>query len=66
MLYGNDALIYYCRGRYKGKLSDHINGRHFAYDIFNWIFMNEKFCISTQISLNFVLKGPINNKTALV
>ena len=28
--------------------------------------MNEKFCISIDISLKFVPKGPINNKWALV
>ena len=30
------------------------NGDHFADDIFKCIFMNEKFCISIQISLKFV------------
>ena len=29
------------------------------------IFMNEKFCISIQISLAFLPKGPIDNKQAL-
>ena len=28
--------------------------------------MNEKFCISIQISLRLVSKGPIDNKSALV
>ena len=42
------------------------NGHHFTDDNFKCIFMNEKFCISIQISLKFVPKGPINNKTALV
>ena len=28
--------------------------------------MNEKFCISIQISPKFVPKGPIDNKSALV
>ena len=42
------------------------NGRHFADDIFRWIFMNEKFCILIKISLKFVLKGAINNNPALV
>ena len=32
-------------------------------DAFN---VNEKFCISIRISLKFVPKGPINNKSALV
>ena len=35
-------------------------------DIFNHIFMNEKFCILIQISLKFVRKSVINNKAALV
>ena len=37
-----------------------------ADDIFKWIFLNEKFCISIWILLKFVPKGPINNSTALV
>ena len=42
------------------------NGRHFPDDIFKCIFMNEKFWISIQISLNFVPRGPIDNTWALV
>ena len=42
------------------------NGRHFADDIFKYFFVNEKFCISINISLKFVPKGQINNNTALV
>ena len=42
------------------------NGNHFTDDILKCIFMNAKFCISIQISLKFVLKGPINNKSILV
>ena len=33
-------------------------------DILKYIFMNNKFCILT--SLKYVLKGPIDNKSALV
>ena len=33
---------------------------------FKCIFINEKFCISIQISLKFVPKRPIDNKPALV
>ena len=40
-------------------------GRHFADEIFKSIFMNERFCISIQMSLNFVPKGQIDNKSAL-
>ena len=42
------------------------NGRHFADDIFKYIFMNQKFSISIRISLKFVLKGQIDKKSALV
>ena len=41
------------------------NGRHFV-DIFEGIFFDEKSCISIQISLKFVSKGSIDNKSALV
>ena len=33
---------------------------------FKCIFVNEMFCISIQISLKFVPKGPIDNNPALV
>ena len=49
-----------------GLFSPAQNGRHFADDIFKSIFMNEKFCIFIGISLKFVPKGPIVNKSALV
>ena len=42
------------------------NGRHFADDIFRCIFVNEKSCILTKISLKFVPMGPIDNNPALV
>ena len=42
------------------------SGRHFADDIFRYIFVNEKFCILIKISLKFVLYGLIDNKPALV
>ena len=40
------------------------NGRHFADNIFGWIFVNEKFCILIKISLKFVPKGSIDNNPA--
>ena len=45
-----------------------IGGRvkHFADDIFKWIFLNENVRISIKISLMFVAKGPINNTPTLV
>ena len=42
------------------------NGRHFADDIFNFIFLNENIWTPIKISLKFVPKGPINNIPALV
>ena len=42
------------------------NGRHFADDIFRFIFVNEKIFILIKISLKFVPKGPIDNISALV
>ena len=42
------------------------NGRHFAYNIFNCIFLNKNVWIPIKISLKFVPKGPINNIPALV
>ena len=47
-------------------LSPRQNGRHFADDIFKWIFLNEKVWISIKISLKFVPQGPINKIPALV
>ena len=49
-----------------GKPNPAQNGLHFANDILSCIFVNEKFCILIKISLQFVPKGPINNKPALV
>ena len=42
------------------------NGRHFADDSSNRIFVNENVRISIEFSLKFVPKGPINNIPALV
>ena len=42
------------------------NGRHFADDTFNRIFVNEDVRISIKFSLKFVPKGPIQNSSALV
>ena len=42
------------------------NGRHFADDVFGCIFVNEKFCILTKISLKCVSKGQIDDNPALV
>ena len=42
------------------------NGHLMWDDIFKCIFVNEKFRIWIEISLNFVPKGPIDNNPALV
>ena len=42
------------------------NGRHFADDLFRYIFLNEQFFILIPISLKFVAKCLIDNKWALV
>ena len=42
------------------------DGRLFADDAFERIFLNENVRISIKISLRFVPKGPINNIPALV
>ena len=42
------------------------NGRHFADDTFKFIFLNGNVCISIEISLNSVPKGPIKNIPASV
>ena len=42
------------------------NGRYFIDDILKSIFLNENIWILTDISLNFVPKGQINNIPALV
>ena len=42
------------------------NRCHFADDVFQCNFWNEKFWIPIKISLKFVPKGPINNIPALV
>ena len=41
------------------------NGRHFAYDTFKCIFLDENIWISINISMKFVPNGPINNIPAL-
>ena len=42
------------------------NGRYFPDDFFKQIFLNENIGISSQISLKFVLKDPIENDPSLV
>ena len=42
------------------------NGRHFADDIFNSIFLNENNCTFIEISLQYDPRGPIINMPTLV
>ena len=42
------------------------NWRHFADNIFKWIFLNENVWIPIKISLKFVPRGPINYIPVLV
>ena len=42
------------------------NGRHFAADTFNRVFVKENVRISINLPLKFVPKGPISNIPALV
>ena len=42
------------------------NGRHFQDDISKCILFNDNVEISIEISLKFVLKGPINDIPALI
>ena len=42
------------------------NGRHFADDIFKWIFVNEKYDILIPISSKFVTKGLSNSTPTLL
>ena len=51
---------------YLNTLRPRQNGRHFADDIFNCIFLNENVWIPINFSLKFAPQDPINNIPALV
>ena len=59
-------FLLHCLQKTVNTLRPRQNGRHFADDIFNGIFLNENVWISIKFSLKFVPKGPINNIPALV
>ena len=61
----NGAVLGWCAVRLN-TLKPRQNGRHFADDIFKWIFLNENVWIPIKISLKFVPQGPINNIPTLV
>ena len=54
------------RGPWSYRIPPGQNDRHFADDIFRYIFLNENFCILIKISLKFVPKGQIDNNPPLV
>ena len=58
--------LHFVISKYINTLRPRQNGRHFADDTFNHIFVNENARISIKFSLKFVPKGPINNIPALV
>ena len=68
IIWTNDGIDYLLLTRYQwvNTLRPRQNGRHFADDTFNHIFVNENVRISIKFSLKFVPKGPINNIPALV
>ena len=66
-----DAITYWCLWclilhTSSNTLRPRHNGRHFADDIFKWIFLNENIWIPIKISLKFVPQGSINNIPSLV
>ena len=62
---GSNELLA-CSASLLNTLRPRQNGRHFADDIFKWIFLNKNVWISINISLKFVPMGPNNNIPTLV
>ena len=60
-----DSMVLYCSPIFN-TLRPWQNGRHFADDIFECIFLNENVWIMIKFSLKFVPKGPIKNTLTLV
>ena len=63
---GNNCIVTGERGRFKNSSPLDKMTAISADDIFKCIFMNEKVCISSRISIKFVPEGPINYKPASV
>ena len=59
MIWGLDCIYFI------NTLRQRQNGRHFADDMFKWIFLNENVWIPIEIPLKFVPKCSINSNTAL-
>ena len=66
MLIKTPGAIYITRPQWVITLRQRQNGRHFADNIFKYIFFNENLWISIEISQKFVPTCPINNILALV
>ena len=66
------TCIYFRSGKSQRKATDKAtlrprqNGRHFADDVFKYIFLKKNVRISIYISLKFVCKGSISNIPAFV
>ena len=60
------VLCYLCMSCCINTLSPIQDGRHFADDMFTYIFVNERCCILIKFSLKYVSKGLIANNPALV
>ena len=58
-----DKIVMYTLYFYTSKLGN--NDQHLGNVIFKGIFRNENYCILIQISLTFIHKGPIDNKSAM-
>ena len=63
--YIDDSVLEYTSVGLLNTLRPRQNGRHFADDTFNRIFLKENVRISINISLKFVPKSPIDNIPAL-
>ena len=59
------SLLLFGLVSYFNTLRSRQNGRYFADDIFECIFLNENVWIPIKIPVKFVPKGPINNIPAL-
>ena len=62
----NKAKYFVCSITRVNTLRPRQNGRHFADNIFNCIFLNENVWMPIKISLKFVPKSPINNIPDLI
>ena len=66
MSHHDESIWYHVAQQWLNTLRSEQNGRHWADDIFNCIFLNENVGVMIQIWLKFVPGCPIDNKSALV